>query len=112
MKNNNYKYIARKLRKNMTFAERLLWNIIRKKGLGIKFRRQESIGKYIVDFVSYDKKLIIEIDGGQHNENKTDIIREKYLNNMGFKIIRYWNNEVINNIRGVLSDIEKHIKEQ
>ncbi len=74
----------------------------------MKFRRQESIGIYIVDFVSFEKKLIVEIDGGQHNieENKAnDKIRTQWLESQGFRVIRFWNNEVFTNLEGVLAQI-------
>ncbi len=69
--------LARELRKNMTDAERLLWRKIRYKQLGVKFRRQQPLGKYIVDFICFEKKSIIEVDGGQHSENAEDEIRDK-----------------------------------
>ena len=78
----------------------------------MKFKRQYPIGNYIVDFVCIEKKLIIEIDGGQHNEKdniKYDNIRTQYLESAGYKVIRFWNNDVFENIEGVLSEIEKHL---
>ena len=75
---------------------------------GVKFRRQQSLGKYIVDFVSFDKKLIIEIDGGQHNEDLIagqDEIRTAWLKDQGFHVVRFWNNEVTDNLEGVLLKI-------
>jgi very-short-patch-repair endonuclease len=104
---------AKSLRKNMTEEERILWSKIRNKQIGnIKFRRQEPIGNYIVDFVSFEKKLIIEIDGGQHNTSKNieyDTKRTKYLKEMGFDIIRFWNKDIRNNIEGVITKIVEHI---
>jgi len=108
MKKKNIK-LARQLRKNMTDAERKLWNILRNRNLGVKFRRQEPIGDYIVDFVCYEKKLIIEIDGGQHCEDKRDKIRDRWLENQGFKVLRFWNNEVLSNIEGVVEIIKKNL---
>ncbi len=75
---------------------------------GVKFRRQEPIGKYIVDFVAFEKRLVIEIDGGQHaeeNEKDKDCQRDEWLNSQGFKVLRFWNNEVLQNIEGVLEII-------
>ncbi|MCM1339823.1 MAG: DUF559 domain-containing protein, partial [Muribaculaceae bacterium] len=96
---------ARNLRNNATNAEQLLWQTLRAKNFyNIKFRRQQPIGKYIVDFVCFEKKLIIELDGGHHNtiEQKTkDSIRTNFLEQEGFKIIRIWDNEVLNNPDGV-----------
>lgn len=95
---------AKSLRQNSTDAEMILWNLLRANKLnGLHFRRQQPIGKYIVDFVCFSKKFIIEIDGGQHNtpENKKkDNIRTNFLKKEGFKVIRLWNNDVINNPEG------------
>ena len=106
---------ARILRKNMTKQERILWTFLRKKNINnLKFRRQYSIGNYIVDFICNEKKLIIEIDGGQHNENKNityDQERTKYLESKGYKVIRFWNNDIDNNIEEVYLDILKHLDE-
>lgn len=100
---------ARRLRGSQTIAEGLVWQQLRGKRLeGIKFRRQQTIGNYIVDFVSYNKKLVIEIDGGQHNDEK-DILydnkRTKYLQSMGYVVLRFWNTDVTNNIQGVFEKI-------
>src|SRR5690606_11968112 len=106
--------IARKLRKNMTVAERKLWHNVRGRNFqGIKFRRQEPTGHDMVDFVCYEKKLISEADGGQHNEfREHDIPREKWLEEQGFTILRFWNNEILNNINGVLLSIKEHLEGQ
>ena len=108
--------LARNLRKNMTSQERKLWNLLRNRQLeGIKFVRQYPIGSYIVDFACREKKLVIELDGGQHNlkENiEYDDNRTMYLTQKGYKVIRFWNNEIDNNIEGVclkiLSEIKPH----
>ncbi len=100
---------AKILRRNMTEAETKLWYYLRRENFGVKFRRQQPIGEYIADFVCQDKKLIIEVDGGQHNEQTNidaDKERSKYLNNVGYKIIRLWNNDVFNNVEGVLEYIK------
>jgi FeS assembly protein SufD len=102
---------ARKLRRNQTDAEKKIWNLLRNRQLaGYKFYRQFRIGNYYVDFVCRDINLVIEIDGGQHDECKKDIERTKYLESEGYKVIRYWNNEVLGNIEGVLQDIENILK--
>jgi len=103
--------IVKTLRKNMTDSERLLWNHLRAKQLaGLKFRRQEPIDRYIVDFVCYEKKLIIEVDGGQHAEEKEkDIVRDNWFRQQGFQVLRFWNFEVLDNIEGVLEVILKTI---
>jgi len=74
---------------------------------GIKFRRQEPIGDYIVDFVAFEKRLVIEVDGGQHAEEEKDkdIRRDEWLSSQGFKVLRFWNNEVLQNLEGVLETI-------
>ncbi len=104
---------ARILRKNMTKQEQKLWNILRnKKFYGFKFKRQVPIGNYIVDFVCELQNLIIEIDGGQHNEPcniKHDIERTEFLNSKGYKIIRFWNNEIEENIEGVCKIIYQNL---
>jgi very-short-patch-repair endonuclease len=77
--------------------------------MDLKFRRQEPVGNYIVDFVCYENKLIIELDGGQHNEfSEKDIPRTKALEKEGYKVLRFWNNEVKNNISGVLTVIKEN----
>lgn len=95
---------AKLLRRNSTDAEQKLWSLLRANKLeNLHFRRQQPIGKYIVDFVCFSKKLIIELDGGQHNtsENiKKDNIRTDFLKKEGFQVIRLWNNDVINNPEG------------
>jgi very-short-patch-repair endonuclease len=101
--------IARKLRKNLTEEEKKLWYHLRLRNLGVKFRRQVPIGKYIVDFACLNRKLIIEIDGGQHLENKKDSIRDDWLESKGFKVLRFWNNEVFENIESVLEKIKEAI---
>ena len=101
--------LAIELRRKQTEAERVLWKRLRNAQLnGVKFRRQEPIGNYIVDFVSFDKGLIIEIDGGQHNNESTieaDTRRTRWLEDKGFHVIRFWNNDVILNTDGVLTVI-------
>ena len=100
------KYItARVLRKNMTPLECKLWNLLKNRQLnGIKFVRQYPIGPYIVDFASRREHIVIELDGGQHNNPENisyDNIRTEYLISQGYKVIRFWNNEIDNNIDGV-----------
>ncbi len=109
--NKNFIYIAKNLRKSSTEAEKHLWRYLRQKQLeGFKFRRQEPIGKYIVGFVNFEKKIIIEIDGGQHaSEKEKDGQRDKWLNGQGFKVLRFWNNEVFENIEGILEVIRRKL---
>ena len=99
--------LAKKLRKNSTPAENLLWSRLRAEQLeGLKFRRQQLIGNYIIDFVCFEKKIVIEVDGGQHAiEKGKDSIRDEWLKGQGFKVLRFWNNEVLMNIESVLEVI-------
>ena len=76
--------VARKLRNDPTEAEKHLWCVLRDRNLGVKFRRQAVIGRYIVDFVCFEKKLVVEVDGGQHAQSRRDILRDKWLSNQGF----------------------------
>jgi very-short-patch-repair endonuclease len=99
----------------MTNAERRIWMQLRAHRLcGISFRRQVSIGPYIVDFVSFDKRLIVEIDGGQHasTQARRDRIRDTWLREQGFTVRRYWNNDIFENMDGVLEDIVAASKQQ
>jgi very-short-patch-repair endonuclease len=100
---------ARTLRKTQTPHEAKLWYYLRSKRFqSFKFRRQFPIGKYIVDICCVKAKLIIELDGGQHNEEhalKYDEDRDRYLQRQGYRILRIWNNEMDNNLEGVLERI-------
>ena len=111
---NNKTQLARNLRTNSTKQERTLWKLLRNYKLkNLKFKRQHPIGNYIVDFICKEKWLIIEIEGGQHNEveNKIyDAKRTKYLNSRGYKVLRFWNNEIDNNIEGVYETILREIE--
>ncbi len=104
------KTIARELRKRSTDAEKLLWKYLRLKQLeGLKFRRQQPIDNYIVDFVCFEKRIIIEIDGGQHSvEKEKDRERDNYLKKRGFEVVRFWNNEGLTGIEGVLEVIRRN----
>ena len=86
-----------------------MWELLRaKRFCDLKFKRQQPIGNYIVDFVCFEKKLIIELDGGQHNENQNKIKddnRTKYLENLGYKVIRFWNNDILQNLEGCVEYI-------
>ena len=98
-------YRAKELRKNSTPQEKKLWDIIKNRQIsGYRFVRQYPIGNYIVDFACRKKKLVIELDGGQHNETENIIYDKKrtdYLEANGYKVIRFWNNDIDNNIEGV-----------
>ena len=104
---------AIELRKELTLAERKLWAVIRNDQLGVNFRRQHAIGIYIPDFVCIEKKLIIELDGSQHLEQEEyDKERTKYLTTQGYKVIRFWNNDVVKNIEGVILAIMNTLETQ
>jgi len=98
---------AIELRQELTPAEHKLWAQLRNDQLGANFRRQHAIGNYIPDFVCIQKKLIIELDGGQHLEQaEYDAERTKYLESKGYKVIRFWNNDVMNDINAVIRHIQ------
>jgi very-short-patch-repair endonuclease len=94
---------ARSLRQNMTDAEWRLWQILRSHRVkGHKFRRQVPIGRYIADFVCHEARLIVEVDGGQHDRSSPqEAERNGFLQNEGYRILRFWNNEVLVNLDGV-----------
>jgi very-short-patch-repair endonuclease len=97
---------ARRLRRDMTDAEKRLWSRLRMRQLnGLKFVRQEAVGKYIADFMCRYAKIIIELDGGQHADNERDVQRTAFLESRGYKILRFWNNDVLSNTEGVLESI-------
>ena len=105
------KEFARENRKNATLAETILWEYLRRNALGIKFLRQHIIGDYIVDFVSRHEGLVIEVDGGYHSEPRRqadDKIREEALEQMGYHVIRFTNEEVLNHIEIVIEQIEEY----
>ena len=108
---NNQIEKSRQLRKNMTPQERKLWYIIKNRQFnGYRFRRQFPLGQYIVDFICREKKIIIEIDGGQHNEIKNiqyDNERTEYLISEGYKVLRFWNNDIDKNIGGVYEKLKE-----
>ena len=105
---------ARENRKNATTAEMVLWEFLRDKQLGVKFLRQHVIGDYIADFVSTEKGLIIEVDGGYHTEphqQENDKMREDTLEQMGYHFLRFSNEEVLFNTEQVIQQIENYFNE-
>lgn len=97
---------AKILRRNLTDAEKKLWQLLRDRRLeGWKFRRQVPLGPYIVDFYCSKSKLIVEADGGQHADSAGDEIRTRWLNQNGYRVKRYWNNDVLENPEGVIIDL-------
>lgn len=108
------KEFAHKNKQFATEAESLLWEHIRARRLAVKFNRQHIIGDYIVDFACIEKKLVVEVDGGYHSEYeqiKKDELRTERLNSMGFNVIRFSNEEVLENIFEVINKIKKEINE-
>jgi very-short-patch-repair endonuclease len=95
----------RQLRKTASVAENRLWYVLRNRGLGHKFIRQMQVGPYIADFACREIGLVIELDGGQHATSTTDADRTAYLNCQGYSVLRFWNNEVLENRDGVLAAI-------
>ena len=107
------KMYARENRKNMTDAEASLWDAIKDRALGVKFLRQHIIGQYIVDFVSLEKTLVIEVDGGYHSEPHQiadDQERQRWLEQHGFRVIRFTNEEVVFNIKSTINLIRSYLR--
>jgi very-short-patch-repair endonuclease len=97
---------AKRMRSEQTPGEHRLWQILRAKRLAsVKFKRQVPIDGYIVDFACLQQRLIIEVDGGQHNESARDALRDAYLKSRGFNVLRFWNDEIFNNEEGVLQTV-------
>ena len=97
---------VRRMRANPTDAEQRLWHRLRRKQIvSARFRRQYPLGRYIVDFVCLPARLIIEVDGGQHSESEADVVRTEWLESQGYLVVRFWNNEVLSNIDGVVEQV-------
>jgi len=115
MGNNLIAEAARELRQRQTEAEKILWFRLRDRQLcGVKFRRQEPIGNYIVDFVSFEKKLILEIDGNPHKEIETKINdnqRTLWLQGEGFRVLRFWNADILSDLGKVIEKIKENLKQ-
>ncbi len=103
---------ARELRRNETEVERRLWYALRDRGIaGAKFRRQVPVGPYVADFACITHKLVIELDGGQHAENtEADAARTRVLGARGFRVLRFWNNDVMENLDGIIETIRAVIE--
>ena len=101
------------LRSRQTDAEDKLWQALRaKRFCGLKFKRQVLIGPYVADFSCRSKMIIIEVDGSQHWENEKDKVRDAFLEQLGYRVLRYWNNEVVQSLDDVLEDIHIQIFEE
>jgi very-short-patch-repair endonuclease len=104
---------ARQLRHDSTNAEIAMWRLLRHRRLaGFKFRRQVPFLNYILDFVCFDRKTVIEIDGSQHFESRHDQQRDAALAGERFRVLRYWNNDVLHRPRSVLEDIVAHLADE
>ena len=104
---------ARRLRADQTMAEAALWKRVRNRQLsGFKFVRQEPLEGFVCDFVCRERMLIVELDGGQHNGSTSDRIRDAKLEARGYRVIRFWNNDVLGNIEGVLTVLDSVLKEE
>ena len=104
---------ARRLRQSSTDAERRMWSALRDRRLAsYKFRRQHPIGPYVVDFACTYHSLAIELDGSPHAENAADARRTSWLESQGWKVIRFWNTDVLNNANGVVEAILKVLREK
>ncbi len=97
---------ARRLRRNETEAEKKLWQALRaRQFLGLKLRRQSPVAGFVADFLCEERRVIVEADGGQHAENQADLERTARLRAAGYEVIRYWNNDIMANLEGVLEDL-------
>ena len=106
------KELSKKLRKNMTLPEVLLWNQLKRKKLGFDFHRQKPIDKYIVDFYCPDLKLIIEVDGAIHlDKGKDDIIRQKRLESLGLNVLRFKATDILQHLNDVIDSITNYIND-
>jgi very-short-patch-repair endonuclease len=102
---------ARRMRRVPTDAEQAMWHLLRDRRLsGFKFRRQVPFRNYILDFVCFERRLIVEVDGGQHAESSSDIERDRILRREGFEIVRYWNNDVLAQRMSVLEDLFERLR--
>ena len=98
--------IARRLRKQSTDTEQHLWRHLRERQIaGFKFRRQQPVGRYVVDFINLENKVVIELDGAQHALHPGDRIRDEWLRAEGYRVLRFWDNQVFSNLEGVLETI-------
>lgn len=101
------------MRSHATKAENLLWQALRNRKLeGLKFRRQMPLDGYILDFVCFEARLIVEVDGGQHSQSARDAVRDRHFESKGFRTLRVWNDEVTGNLDGVCLTILHEAKER
>jgi very-short-patch-repair endonuclease len=101
---------ARSLRRALTASESALWLRIRNRQLdGFKFVRQEPVGPYYADFICRERRLIVEVDGGQHSDSATDRTRDAALARLGYRVVRFWNSDIAENIEGVLQVLSSEL---
>jgi very-short-patch-repair endonuclease len=104
---------AKELRTAATDAEKKLWSLLCNRGLeGHEFRRQHPIGPFIADFACVESLLVVEVDGGQHNGSRGDERRTAWLNSHGWRVIRFWNNDILNNGDGICDEILRVLKDE
>jgi len=104
---------ARRLRRDATDAERRLWSALRDRRLsGYRFRRQFPIGRFIVDFACTKHRLIVEADGSQHADSESDRERTAWLEEQGWRVLRFWNNDVLTNTNGVVETVLNELQEK
>ena len=102
---------AREMRSDATKAENILWQALRNRQLdSLKFKRQVPLDGYILDFVCFEARLIVEVDGGQHSESERDATRDRHFEMKGFRTLRFWNDEVVKNIDGVCLTILAEVR--
>ena len=102
---------ARRLRSRMTDAERKLWLALKDRRFeAYKFRRQVPVGRYIADFLCFESRLIVEVDGGQHADSQRDKVRDNWLVQNNFRVVRFWNNDVLSNLEGVLTHLATELR--
>jgi very-short-patch-repair endonuclease len=107
--NDRQRHLAQRMRAQPTDAERVLWQRLRHDIAlaGSHFRRQALVGPFIVDFASRKAKIVIELDGGQHNwQQQSDALRQRQIEAAGYRVLRFWNNDVLGNLEGVLNEIQ------
>jgi very-short-patch-repair endonuclease len=104
--------LAGALRRRPTLAERRMWHCLRSlRAAGIRFRRQRPIGPYIVDFVCLERRIVVEVDGGQHLNSREDLLRDAWLQDHGHVVLRFWNNEVLQQTDAVMERIVQAVSE-
>lgn len=104
---------ARSLRQRMTNAERKVWHLLRdRRFAAAKFRRQVPLGPYVADFLSYDTRIVVEVDGGQHAGSASDQVRDDWFRGQGFEVVRFWNSDVLTNLEGVFTRLAMVVEER